>query len=215
MSEKLFSGAKAGAVPIYWGNARVGEDINLERIISLHEFKDIDAAISEILELEKDTERLERMVALPIMTPRQLEIIEESRRAIVELFLHASESARRSELHRPIGTTTYAREYVLVSALRREEWVLKRKATISRILRKFGLLDLFLRLSRSSGFTNVGPQIGSEIKHSSWFSKGKTLVATIVCHGHLLLRHRWDPLYPRARRLHSCYALRRQNKASK
>lgn len=145
MSEKVFSGAKAGAVPIYWGNPRVGEDINLERIISLHEFKDIDAAISEILELEKDTERLERIVALPIMTPRQKERIEESRQAIVELFLHAAESARRSELHRPVGTTTYAREYVLVSALRREEWVLRRKATISRILRKFGLLELFFK----------------------------------------------------------------------
>ena len=146
LTEKVFSGAKSGAIPIYWGNPKIGDDVNLERILSLHEFESLDAAITEILTLEKEPERLEKMAQQPIMTPDQELRLSQSRKAVTSLFLHAAETARQSRLLRPIGTTTYAREYVLVSALRREEWVLKIKATISRIFRTMGLLDVFFKL---------------------------------------------------------------------
>lgn len=158
LTEKVFSGAKAGAIPIYWGNPKIGDDVNLNRIFSLHEFESLEEAISEIMTLEKDPERLEQMSQQPIMTPDQELRLSRSRNAVTSLFLHAAETARHSRLLRPIGSTTYAREYVLVSALKREERVLKRKATISRILRALGLLDLFFKARAKLGIFNRGAE---------------------------------------------------------
>ena len=145
-TEKIFSGAMAGAVPIYWGNPQVGDDINLERVFSLHEFNSPEEAISAILDLEGDPERLEDIVRRPIMTTRQLHKVEQSKRAIMDLFLHAAESSRRSILLRPTGTTAFTREAILVSALRREEKILRQKASIAKSLKSVGLLDLVLKV---------------------------------------------------------------------
>jgi hypothetical protein len=145
-TEKVFSGVKAGSVPIYWGNPQIGNDINLGRIISLHEFKSIEEAIVEILELDSNLEKLEAKVLEPLMTPEQENKVSQSRQAIIELFLHAIETSRMSGLLRPIGTTTYAREFVLVSALKREERILERNTKIARLLGAMGLLKLFFKL---------------------------------------------------------------------
>jgi hypothetical protein len=145
ITEKVFSGAMAGAVPIYWGNPLVGEDLNLERIFSLHEYESIDAAILAILELEREPERLENMIRQPIMTVKQQERVSNSRQEILDLFLNAAEAAKRSNLHRPLGTTASTREVILASALNREERVLRRNAALARALKRLGLLRLALR----------------------------------------------------------------------
>lgn len=145
-TEKVLSGAMAGAIPIYWGNPQVGDDINLERIFSLHEFDSADEAISAILALEGDLKRLEDIVRRPIMTTSQEYKVAQSRQAIVDLFLHAAETSRCSALLRPTGTTAYTREVILVSALRREERVLRQKASAAKILRSLGLLGLALKV---------------------------------------------------------------------
>lgn len=147
ITEKVFSGAMAGAVPIYWGNPLVGDDLNLERIFSLHAYESIDAAISAILQLEKDPERLENMSRQPIMTVNQEQRVSKSRQEILRLFLDAAEAVRRSHLHRPLGTTTSTREMILVSALKREEGVLRRNAALARALGQLGLLKLAMRAS--------------------------------------------------------------------
>jgi hypothetical protein len=141
-TEKVFSGAMAGAVPIYWGNPLVGEDLNLERIFSLHEYESIDAAILAILQLEKDPERLENITRQPIMTVNQEQRVSKSRQEILSLFLDAAETSKRSHLHRPLGTTATTREVILVSALKRGERVFRRRATYAGILKYVGLFGL-------------------------------------------------------------------------
>jgi hypothetical protein len=145
ITEKVFSGAIAGAVPIYWGNPLVGEDLNLERIFSLHEYENIDAAITAILQLEKDSEKLEQIVRQPILTADQEERVSRSRQEILRLFLDAAESSRRAHLHRPLGTTATTREIILLAALRGEERVLRRNAAYARVLKYFGLFGLALK----------------------------------------------------------------------
>lgn len=145
ITEKVFSGAMAGAVPIYWGNPLVGEDLNLERIFSLHEYESLDAAISAILQLEKDPGRLENMIRQPIMTVKQEQRVSKSRQEILNLFLDAAETSKRSHLHRPRGTTATTREVILISALKREERVLRRNAFYATILRHFGLFGPALK----------------------------------------------------------------------
>ena len=145
ITEKVFSGTLAGAVPIYWGNPLVGEDLNLERIFSLHEYESIDAAISAILQLDKDPGRLENMIRQPIMTVKQEQRVSKSRQEILNLFLDAAETSKRSHLHRPRGTTATTREVILLSALKREERVLRRNTFYATILRHFGLFGSALK----------------------------------------------------------------------
>lgn len=147
ITEKVFSGTLAGAVPIYWGNPLVGEDLNLERIFSLHEYESIDAAISAILQLEADPERLESMIRQPIMTVKQEQRVSKSRQEILNLFLDAAENVKRSHLYRPLGTTASTRELILVSALKREESVLRRNAALAQALKRLGLLRLALKVA--------------------------------------------------------------------
>lgn len=142
ITEKVFSGALAGAVPIYWGNPLVGEDLNLERIFSLHEYESIDGAVSAILQLEKDHKRLEKMVRQPIMTVDQEQRVSKSKLEILNLFLSAAKSAKGSHLHRPLGTPASTREVILLSALKREERAFLRNAALERALRQLGLLKL-------------------------------------------------------------------------
>jgi hypothetical protein len=143
-TEKLFSTVAAGGIPIYWGNPEIGFDVNLKRIISVHEFKDIDSCIEEILEIERDPERLMKILSEPLMTPDQQTLVKKSEEDLVGLFLHASETALEGRLLRPMGTTRTNVENLLLPRLKREEQVARKKYLVSKLLKAIGALDLFL-----------------------------------------------------------------------
>jgi hypothetical protein len=145
LTEKVFSGVLAGAVPIFWGNPNVGDDLNLDRIFSLHQFENSEEAIDAILELENNPTKLDEILRQPLMTHEQVLRISQSRQEIADLFLNAAEMTRSSSLLRPIGTTSYSRELLLVSVFRTHDRVQRRISAFARFLAPLGILPILRR----------------------------------------------------------------------
>lgn len=145
LTEKVFSGVLAGAVPIFWGNPDVGGDLNLDRIFSLHQFENSEDAIDAVLELENNPTKLEEIVRQPLMTQAQVQRISQSRQEIIDLFLNAAEMSRDSILLRPIGTSIYSRETLLVSVFGGHERALRRNSSIAKFLAALGILPIIRR----------------------------------------------------------------------
>lgn len=136
-TEKVFSAVMAGAIPIYWGNPRIGEDINLQRIFSLHEHETVDSAIEALIALAGDCSALARMANQKLMSPEQEARVVQSKEAIRTLFLHASKTAQSGKVLRPTGTTTTVREFLFLRALRRDEQIAQRKELMANLIRRF------------------------------------------------------------------------------
>lgn len=146
-TEKIFSSFMAGTIPIYWGNPLIGEDVNPNRIFSLHDFESIDSAIDALLALEEDPSRLAEMANQSVMSSEQEAKVEQSREKIRDLLIHAAETARSGRVLRPQGTTATVREALLLRALRREEYVAQLKETVAGLLRYHVKQSVISRLS--------------------------------------------------------------------
>lgn len=145
-TEKLFSSVAAGAIPIYWGNPEIGLDVNLKRIISVHEFNDLDACIEEVLKLENAPERLADILSQPLMTRDQENLVKRSEDDLVGLFRHASKTAMEGRVMRPTGTTRTTVESTLLPMLKREKRIARRKYLVSRFLQVIGALEPVLKI---------------------------------------------------------------------
>ena len=64
-TEKIFNQLVADAIPIYWGDPRIAEQFNPDRIINCHEFPDFDAVVERVRELDRDDEQYLAMVGRP------------------------------------------------------------------------------------------------------------------------------------------------------
>ena len=143
-TEKIFSAAKAGAIPIYWGNPAISEVVNPARIISLHDYNSLDQAVEEILEIAQDHGRLEEILKQPIMTSKQLDDVIANKSELIELILNASRTALDGRILRPLGTTATVFEARLRLMLRREKRVEKFKVSVYMFLKRLGLLKTFM-----------------------------------------------------------------------
>lgn len=68
MTEKIFTGFRAGAIPIYWGAAEYARRIfNHEAFINVHDFdNNLDAVVDEVFRILADRNRLEAMKKAPV-----------------------------------------------------------------------------------------------------------------------------------------------------
>jgi hypothetical protein len=64
-TEKIFEPMKVNSIPVYWGSERVGEEFNEKSFVNVHAYSRLKDAVTAILELEHDQEKLYRMLAEP------------------------------------------------------------------------------------------------------------------------------------------------------
>ena len=65
VTEKIIEPLMAGCIPIYWGTPTVNNDINTNRFINVHEYKNIDEVIKKIISIDNDDQ-----LALSILTEK-------------------------------------------------------------------------------------------------------------------------------------------------
>ncbi|TDQ19372.1 glycosyl transferase family 10 (putative fucosyltransferase) [Algoriphagus boseongensis] len=64
-TEKIFEPMKVNSIPIYWGSERIGNEFNEKSFINVHAFGSLKEAVSAVLELEHNPEKLSDMLAEP------------------------------------------------------------------------------------------------------------------------------------------------------
>jgi len=66
VTEKVIEPCFVGSIPIYWGNKEIGKDFNPARFINYHDFKDEQALIRRIIEIDNDDELALEIISQPI-----------------------------------------------------------------------------------------------------------------------------------------------------
>lgn len=66
VTEKVIEPCFVGSIPIYWGNKEIGKDFNPGRFINYHDFKDEQALIRRIIEIDNDDELALEIISQPI-----------------------------------------------------------------------------------------------------------------------------------------------------
>lgn len=66
-TEKLYEAMQARALPIYWGNPRVGEEFNATSFLNYPDFPSEEALIERIIELDRDDGKYREMMRRPYL----------------------------------------------------------------------------------------------------------------------------------------------------
>jgi hypothetical protein len=66
-TEKLPQAMMAQTLPIYWGNPRVGEDFNPRSFVNASDYRDLDALVEKIIELDRDDGRYQSYLSEPYL----------------------------------------------------------------------------------------------------------------------------------------------------
>lgn len=64
-TEKVVHALQADTIPIYWGNPRVAEDINPERIINCHDFASLEDVVARVAQIDNDDKLYAHILAQP------------------------------------------------------------------------------------------------------------------------------------------------------
>lgn len=100
-TEKIFEPMLEGSIPIYWGNPRIAEEFNPRSFINVHEYRNFDAAVNAICEIDENPETYEQMRREPWFKENKLPH-EISRRFILDWFRNVVSTFRNRE---PISAT--------------------------------------------------------------------------------------------------------------
>jgi hypothetical protein len=65
-TEKIIEPLLMGSIPIYWGDPQIEDDFNPDCLINVHRFRDFDAVIEHVLEVDNNIELWKRYVTAPI-----------------------------------------------------------------------------------------------------------------------------------------------------
>lgn len=98
-TEKLISCLEAKTVPIYWGDASVGEELNSKAFINCHEYDSWDAVVERIKEIDNNPELFRSILEEPWQTPEQEakynKSVQEYEDWVAHIFLQDKDKARR------------------------------------------------------------------------------------------------------------------------
>ncbi len=65
LTEKFAQAAESNAVPIYWGDPSIGQQLNPKAFINCHDFESMDALIERVRQLDQDDEAYAEMLRQP------------------------------------------------------------------------------------------------------------------------------------------------------
>ncbi|KKU75134.1 MAG: hypothetical protein UY00_C0052G0001, partial [Candidatus Wolfebacteria bacterium GW2011_GWA1_47_6] len=66
-TEKIVSSLLAKTIPIYWGNPDIGREFNEKRFINCHRYKDFDAAVKRVEEIDRDNDLYLSIINEPVV----------------------------------------------------------------------------------------------------------------------------------------------------
>jgi hypothetical protein len=84
-TEKIYESMIAGSVPIYWGNKRISEEFNTESFINVHDYKNLDAVIQKIMDLENNPKLFFELLSQPWIIPQKHQSFFEEERILTFL----------------------------------------------------------------------------------------------------------------------------------
>jgi hypothetical protein len=68
-TEKIYEAMTVGSIPIYWGNKRISEEFNTKSFINVHDYKNLDAVIENIMDFENNPRKFIDLLSQPWMIP--------------------------------------------------------------------------------------------------------------------------------------------------
>lgn len=71
-TEKIFQPMLVDCIPIYWGNPLIGRDFNTKSFINVHEYKNYDDVINEIIRLDNDDDAYCNLLDQPFFTNNKI-----------------------------------------------------------------------------------------------------------------------------------------------
>jgi hypothetical protein len=100
-TEKLIEPMLVNSIPIYWGNAVVDNDFNVNSFINITDTNSFDEAIEKIIELDKDDQKYFAMATLPWFINNQMpvEFEQESLETFFDFVI------QDSKMKRPVGAS--------------------------------------------------------------------------------------------------------------
>jgi len=112
-TEKLPNALTAQTIPIYWGNPLVGKEFNTKRFINCHDFKDFDAVVEKVKEIDSNDDLYLEMINQPMYTegyiPKNIEA--DFEKFLKNIFDQPLSEARRIKINP-------AREYDMIKNLK-------------------------------------------------------------------------------------------------
>jgi len=66
ITEKIINPFRANVIPIYWGNRRISDYFNTDRIIHLNDLSKIDEVIKQVIDIDKNNDKYLKIINQPI-----------------------------------------------------------------------------------------------------------------------------------------------------
>ena len=124
-TEKIVHPMFRNSLPVYWGNPKIDMDFNTKSFINVHDYKSFDAAIEEIIRVDKDDDEAYReYIEQPWFTNNKMPEVLELDYLSQKLF-EAIESLPKKE---PVAKNYFNQIYQTVNK--------QKKRILSRVLRK-------------------------------------------------------------------------------
>lgn len=123
--EKIVTSMKAGTIPIYWGDANVGDYLNKESFINCSDYASWDAVINKVKELDNDDQAWQKMMAKPWMTTEQVKDYQNKVEEAHEMFRHIFRQEKYAALRKGCGTWNDSYRDIL-SAYKQEKTAVKK-----------------------------------------------------------------------------------------
>lgn len=97
ITEKILDAFRAKTIPIYYGDPKIGEYINEEAFINLHNYENFEEALEKIKELDNDDEKYFKMLSAPKFVEENFieKQIEKMRKFLFNIFDQDYEKAFR------------------------------------------------------------------------------------------------------------------------
>ncbi len=123
-TEKLIEPMLVNCIPIYWGNPQVGIDFNTKSFINVNDFSSYEAAINNIIELDKNDEQYLAMAMQPWFNNNEVPAAMQAE-SLLQFFEYIIEDSKTRKPVALDGYKKYAHKASLLAS--KIEWMTRQK----------------------------------------------------------------------------------------
>lgn len=131
-TEKIFDAFASNAIPIYWGDPKIGEIYNEKAFINCNKYENLNEVLEKISEIDNDDEKYLEMVNQPIFKDQDYYM---KQKRLLEKFLYNIfekdiKDAKRVEFNKNYYSYKFYLKYFVVN------WIYDLQLNIKKIIRR-------------------------------------------------------------------------------
>ncbi len=142
-TEKLVNSLAAKTIPIYYGNPDIAKEFNEKRFINCHAYKDFDAVVARIKEIDQNDDLYLKMINEPVTVPSYdfKKVRADFEAFLRNIFDQPLASARRLRINPVRAKQMLENERLIARASARNARMKKILASLYRPFKKLGFLE--------------------------------------------------------------------------